>query len=310
MPHPTPDHPARPLSKQTGPRTPAGKAKSRMNASKHGLRAASAVLPWEDPDEYDQFRTDITASLAPDGAFEEELARRAAAELWRLRRTDIWEAARARLVADADPEKVNARLAKVDEEIGALRAELAAQQRDPAADPPLAARLGGLPDAAPVDPFEVDRLYEAWAARLPDPRAAPGLGGACERAGLPAEAAGEPYDWAGWTAGHARLVAAGLARALGMTPDGLLAALTEEWKAGLGDERARRRARRADLRRKIARLEGRKADLVADRASPEASRLDLLSRYQAAAQRGFDRALKALLTAQAARRARPNRRAG
>ena len=36
-------------SHSTGPRTPAGKAKTRMNALKHGLRAEQVVIPGEDP---------------------------------------------------------------------------------------------------------------------------------------------------------------------------------------------------------------------------------------------------------------------
>ena len=301
MTHPVRDVSDRPRPKQTGPKTPVGKARAKMNAARHGLRAAATVLPGEDPAEYEQFLSEVVDSLTPVGTLEEELARRAAAELWRLRRTEYWEAARARLNSHADPDKVNTRLAQVDKEVADLRAELAAQQRDPAADPPLASRLGGLPDPARIDPFELDDLYDAWADRLPDPEAAPGLGAVCERVGLPEEAGSEPYAWDGWTAANARLLIGEFAKTLGTTAEEFLGAIEVEWQAGLNDERARRRRRRGELRREIAKLEERKADLVADRAAPEALRLDLLARYQAAAQRGFDRALKALLAAQAAR---------
>ena len=37
--------------KSTGPRTDAGKAASRLNAMKHGLRAQTVPLPVEDPAE-------------------------------------------------------------------------------------------------------------------------------------------------------------------------------------------------------------------------------------------------------------------
>ena len=301
MTHPVRDVSDRPRPKQTGPKTPVGKARAKMNAARHGLRAAATVLPGEDPAEYEQFLSEVIDSLTPVGTLEEELARRAAAELWRLRRTEYWEAARARLNSHVDPDKVNARLAQVDKEVADLRAELAAQQRDPAADPPLASRLGGLPDPARIDLFELDDLYDAWADRLPDPEAAPGLGAVCERVGLPEEAGSEPYAWDGWTAANARLLIGEFAKTLGTTAEEFLGAVEAEWKAGLNDERARRRRRRVSCGGRSRSWRSGRPTWWPTGRPRTALRLDLLARYQAAAQRGFDRALKALLAAQEAR---------
>jgi hypothetical protein len=309
MPRQQPPEPAsHKHAKQTGPRTPAGKARSRMNAARHGLRAAAAVLPGEDPAEYEQFVAGILESLAPAGPLEEELARQAAAALWRLRRAGAWEAARARLAAHADPGGVTDRVAAADAEIAALRAELAACQKDPAADPPFAVRLGTLTDAAPVDPLDVTDLWEAWADDRPDPEAAPTLEQVCDRAWLPEAVASQPGESPGWTAGLARRLAAEFARDAGLTLEDYLAEPVTEWQAGLADERARRRLGRAGLKRQIAAAEQRKRDLVVDQTGPEAARADLLARYQASAQRAFDRALKALHAVQHARTARAGRR--
>jgi hypothetical protein len=49
--------------KSTGPRTPEGKAASRFNALKHGLDAASILLPGEDPDAYDRMVADYAAPI-------------------------------------------------------------------------------------------------------------------------------------------------------------------------------------------------------------------------------------------------------
>ena len=40
--------------KSTGPNTPEGKARSSKNALKHGLLARDAVLPGEDPADFDR----------------------------------------------------------------------------------------------------------------------------------------------------------------------------------------------------------------------------------------------------------------
>jgi hypothetical protein len=39
-------------ARSTGPRTPEGKSRSRLNALKHGLTARTLVLPGEDPEAF------------------------------------------------------------------------------------------------------------------------------------------------------------------------------------------------------------------------------------------------------------------
>jgi hypothetical protein len=80
---------------KTGPVTPGGKARASRNALKHGLSvAAPIVVEMEDPEAWEAHLEGMMASLEPEGYHEEELARRIAGLLWRLRRVEVYEANR------------------------------------------------------------------------------------------------------------------------------------------------------------------------------------------------------------------------
>jgi len=74
--------------KSTGPRTAAGKERASRNALKHGLLAREAVIPGEDPEEFELFREGMIDELAPVGAVETMLAQRVVSLSWRLRRAE------------------------------------------------------------------------------------------------------------------------------------------------------------------------------------------------------------------------------
>jgi len=78
--------------KSTGPTTPEGKAASSRNAVKHGVLAATPVLPGiESPEEWEYHRTGVIESLAPVGYFQKVLAERVALNSWRLGRAVRYE---------------------------------------------------------------------------------------------------------------------------------------------------------------------------------------------------------------------------
>jgi hypothetical protein len=78
--------------KSTGPRTPAGRAISSLNAARHGLYASTPVIPrLENEAEWWQHRDETLASLAPLGQVETALAERVALILWRLGRVARFE---------------------------------------------------------------------------------------------------------------------------------------------------------------------------------------------------------------------------
>ncbi len=79
--------------KSTGPRSSAGKARSRQNAVKHGLTAQQLLLPGEAPTALDELRQSVFDRLAPEGALEIQLVERVVSLVWRLRRVPGFEVA-------------------------------------------------------------------------------------------------------------------------------------------------------------------------------------------------------------------------
>jgi len=82
-----------PSPDKRGPRTPEGKARSSLNALKHGLRARSfALLPEEDPAEWAQHLADLCGGYGPLDAAEEKLVTALAVAMWKEIRADKQEA--------------------------------------------------------------------------------------------------------------------------------------------------------------------------------------------------------------------------
>src|SRR4051812_41399467 len=84
---------ATPSPTKRGPRTPEGKARSSMNALRHGLRArAFALLPEEDPAEWEEHLSDLRCGYGPLDAAEEKLVTALAVAMWKEIRADKQEA--------------------------------------------------------------------------------------------------------------------------------------------------------------------------------------------------------------------------
>jgi len=83
----------------TGPRTDPGKQRSSLNALRHGLTAASPVLPSEDPAAYDSHRRQFFDEYQPANATESQLVQELADTSWRLNRIPLLEA---RLISGED----------------------------------------------------------------------------------------------------------------------------------------------------------------------------------------------------------------
>jgi hypothetical protein len=79
-------------AKSRGPKTEEGKARSSLNALKHGMRAAMhVVLPDEDAVAFNELQQGLFDELGPEGVLQLVLARRIAVAAWRLARADRME---------------------------------------------------------------------------------------------------------------------------------------------------------------------------------------------------------------------------
>jgi hypothetical protein len=77
----------------TGPRTDSGKQRSSLNALRHGLTAACAVLPSEDRTAYDAHCRGFFGEYQPATPTETQLTQELADTAWRLNRIPLLEAA-------------------------------------------------------------------------------------------------------------------------------------------------------------------------------------------------------------------------
>ena len=108
-------------AKSKGPTSPGGKAISRFNGLKHGLRAEQVILPGEDPAEYEAEKRAWFDDWKPASHTRAFLVERAAQAAWRLRRSVRAEAALLRDRADTATSALDVeRLARVERAIGRI----------------------------------------------------------------------------------------------------------------------------------------------------------------------------------------------
>lgn len=252
--------------KSTGPKTVKGKAKAKMNAVAHGMRAAVLVIPGEQAEEWDTHRGGTVASLAPVGALEAELAERVASLMWRLRRVVAYETvvtaagvtravSRARGEADEDDtlsafssfqKPAKRTYATVQKELDTSREDAASYERF--ADE--FRRIPNLPDDHPFDGGDAFSLLgeltgftpnadeEAVDIEQPDYLA---------DVGVPEEWRNDADWWDGWTAKLLRNGAKEIAEEYEMTATELIEKAVRETDQAATLERRKVKALEAEL---------------------------------------------------------------
>jgi hypothetical protein len=66
---------------------------SRLNATRHGVLSRDTILPWEDPEEYEELLRSLTQDNGPVGTVEAHLVEEIALIFWRKRRLRLAETA-------------------------------------------------------------------------------------------------------------------------------------------------------------------------------------------------------------------------
>lgn len=100
---------------QTGPKTKAGKWRSKWNALTHGRTAKSPLLPFEDEKQYRSHVSEIHKALDPDNYVEHQIVEEYANSTWRIQRQEKRSAyQRERILEDLTPTMV-ARMLDLEE---------------------------------------------------------------------------------------------------------------------------------------------------------------------------------------------------
>jgi hypothetical protein len=290
----------------TGPRSVKGKAKSKMNALAHGLRAEALIIPGERAEDWEAHRSGTIASLAPLGTLEAELAERVAILTWRLRRAVAYETAVtasgiARETAQARGEEEGTSSAwpstsqkktytKVQEELESAKRELASfeELRDQCR------RLPALPGDHPFSGDDAFSFLLQVTGYTPDADKETTNIEDHEflaAIGVPEDARDDPDWWHGWTAILVRNGVREIAREAGMTAEQLLHRVVRD----ADREATLNRRKVARLDEELAELEGPTAE--AERVAhgrallPSGDLLDKIARYEGHLSRQLGQAL-------------------
>jgi hypothetical protein len=286
-----------------GPKTARGKASSSRNATTHGLRSLSPVLPGlEREQDWQAYRAGVFRNLAPVGEFETALAERITLLLWRLRRVARYEAATAvastgflagpgSYASRPSPSFVQEHLRERRNRLDRLRRHLHLIQT-----------LPGLDDATPLSGEEALLAVDGN----------PSLPGRVPLVALPLPQippSALPEDYQGWTVGLLRHAIDFMAARQAHTVDSFLAFMAEDARTRIEDLEEEVQQREADAaqkeREEEARVREREEQARLARLLPTADTLDRVVRYEAHLNRQLASALQQLRAWQATRRHSP-----
>ena len=122
--------------KSTGPRTETGKAKTRLNAVKHGLTAKLPVLPFESAEDFAALKDGFETDFAPQNTYQKFLTTQLATQAWRILRSQqveigLQEMLLKQVVSDLEKLGHSAEKAMRENPYAGLALTLQPQENDP-----------------------------------------------------------------------------------------------------------------------------------------------------------------------------------
>jgi hypothetical protein len=272
----------------TGPQTETGKAVSKMNSVKHGIRSEQAVVPGETEEDWQQHRNNIVASVNPTTPLELALGERVALCLWRLNRIVRYETGSIREQIARIPE--DERMARVMSMTpNKLRKLLGGESLDEdyLAEASIELNIkqtafnllfANIPTEGAVNPHDASAVLDALeyeSGLEPDDAF-------FDKIGVPVKDC-RPYEWDGWTWQHIHKAISIMAQENGETPEQLVAGSLRTL-----ENQIEHLKERADL---FAELERGKRE---KKVLPDATTLDKIMKYETHLAKQLNQSLKML----------------
>jgi hypothetical protein len=266
-----------------GPKSEGGKVVARWNATRHGIRSPSPVVPGvEKARDWEDHRDGVLDNLSPSGHLELTLAERVALLSWRLHRVTRYETetislAQAEIADDlARRRRISSGVFADSHPEDALEKPKELRRTENLLD-----KLPEMPDGKKLRSEDAANVLEAVAGRVEKEELVEGLDlpGVPEWAGLDEY----PSEWDGWTVEVVRACLRTIAEAAGEDLEELLEGAREETR--LGGIQAKNRAE--EVKKALA-------GMTHERLLPDDKTLEKISRYEAHLSRQLFKALHEL----------------
>jgi hypothetical protein len=273
-----------------GPKTEEGKEVARWNATRHGIRSPSPVVPGvEKPEDWQEYRDGMLVDLAPAGPLELVLAERVAVLAWRLHRVTRYETETIARSQESVEEDLASRRRFDSHARGPIHPEdVLAAPKEARRTERVLKKLPDLPDEKRLSGPDADAVLWAVAGRVDEETDLEEL----ELPGVPEWAGiyGDAAEWDGWSVGLVRKCLSVIASAAGEDLEELM-------------DGAREKARLDVIYAKSAaeRVEEQLQNMRRERLLPDEKTLEKVSRYEAHLSRLMFKALHELEALQARR---------